>query len=236
MTHNDVSFFTHTNDAGVQETLVLLDPYIVALVYSMADRLTGLVNQALLGLELDDVAQETRIKFWQALCEKQIVYPKAYLRRIVLNTFNDWLRKHRYFSLSFDEYSELATGEVLFAPKESAADPLEVLEQQESYTELLEWTVQSIASMDRARRQQHVAICSMKERVEDLLEFTEALQRHSIDAAAFQWPADEGGEKLLKASLAPARRAMAKSLDVQLAEGKKTGVLNTPVFLSAENM
>jgi len=236
MTHNEVSFFTHDSDADVQETLVRLDPYIVALVHSMAGRLTGFVSQALLDLELDDVAQEVRIRFWMALRVKHIVYPKAYIRRIISNTFNDWLRKHRYLSLSFDENGEIATGEVLFASKESAADPLEVLEQQENYTELLELTAQSIASMDKARRQQHVAICSLKERVDDLLQFTEALHKHSIDATSFQWPSDEDGEKLLKASLAPARRAIAKHLDAQLAEDKKTGVFNTPVFLSADNM
>src|SRR5205085_9836014 len=77
------------SDPTPEEILVRYDHFIVALVNKMASRSSGIARPEVLDLEIDEIVQRVRIKFWNAIQSKHIEYPQAYIRTIVRNEFND---------------------------------------------------------------------------------------------------------------------------------------------------
>src|SRR5262249_41436148 len=85
----------YDSDPDIEEILVRLDPYIVALVEKMARRSSNIARPEVLDLEIDEIVQRVRIKLWKALMVKLIEYPRAYIRTIVNNEFNDIPRRRK---------------------------------------------------------------------------------------------------------------------------------------------
>src|SRR5258708_29267727 len=85
----------HKGKAGVEETLAHYDSYIMALVRERIVQNPNIANGAVLDLEIDELAQQVRIKFWRALEEKEILYPKAYVKCVVNSEFIDMTRRRK---------------------------------------------------------------------------------------------------------------------------------------------
>jgi DNA-directed RNA polymerase specialized sigma24 family protein len=83
------------SDPDPEEILEQYNSYIVALVGQMARSSSSLVRPEVFDLEVDEVAQQVRIKLWHALTEKHIKHHKAYIRTLVRNEFNDLSRKRK---------------------------------------------------------------------------------------------------------------------------------------------
>jgi len=64
--------------------------------------------------------------------EKHIEYPKAYIRKIVNNEFNDILRRRKpLLPLPTDEDGEIYMGNVILTESEGMSDPAHEFEQEE---------------------------------------------------------------------------------------------------------
>src|ERR1700680_3996686 len=99
-------------DNDPEETLVRYNLYIVALVGQMARSSSNLARPEVLDLEIDEVVQRIRIKFWHALNVKHIDHPKAYIKTMVRNEFNDLSRKRKPpLPLITDDDGELFLGD-----------------------------------------------------------------------------------------------------------------------------
>jgi DNA-directed RNA polymerase specialized sigma24 family protein len=86
----------------------------------------NVVRPELLGDEIDDLAQTTRIKYWLISQKEQIACPKAYIRSIIHNESVNMVRQHKpALPLPKDEDGELYQGNVMVAVGEGMQDQLE---------------------------------------------------------------------------------------------------------------
>jgi DNA-directed RNA polymerase specialized sigma24 family protein len=203
------------SDPTPEEILVQHDQYIVALVRQRALRSTNFARPGQFDLEVDEMVQRVRIKFWQALAVKHIDYPKAYLRRMVCNEFNDLSRKPRQpLPLLTDDDGELFLNDTEELERAWEMDPADEFEEREGLNELMDSTADGLAKL--APRQQQAMICEINEKIDTTLQLIQALRRHHVEVETVDWPDNEADKTLLKASLSPARQKMAKHLDIDI--------------------
>jgi len=196
-------------DVSVEELLEQYDSYIVALVRQRVYR-TKIGDLPISDLECDEIIQQVRIKFWTMLSQKNVEYPKAYLRMIVHTIMIDKQRARKPpLPLPVDEEGELYAGTVIAQTQEEMENPANEFEQEEAVRELLERTAAAVASLPP--RQQRAMIASLAERVDNVLQLVEAFKKYRIDVLT-NWPEDKQEHLLLKASLSIARRKIASSL------------------------
>jgi RNA polymerase sigma factor (sigma-70 family) len=198
--------------AGVEEILAHYDGYIVTLVRERIAQNPNIANSAVLDLEIDELVQQVRIKFWRALEEKDIQYPKAYVKCVVNSEFIDMTRRRKPVqSLSEDEEGEIYRGNVLVTPGEEMADPAEVVERREETRGRLREVVNAV--MELPERQQHVMICSLQDRVDDPRPLENEFTMRKKDIKRWRWPKDKIERQRLQASLSYARHNVAREMN-----------------------
>jgi DNA-directed RNA polymerase specialized sigma24 family protein len=199
------------NRLSAAEILEQLDPYIIALVKQQVRQNPAIAHPAVLDLEIDELVQRIRIKFWHALEEKPIEYPKAYVRRIVHSEFIDMTRRRKPLaSLSLDQEGEIYHGEAMVAMGEDMADPACVIEERTTVRRRLDEVAGAVLRLPR--RQRHVMICSLRDRVDNLIQLSAAFRERHVNIERWQWPAQKAEKQRLRASLSAARLALSKSL------------------------
>ena len=210
------------SDPDIEEILARFDAYIVTLVQKMARRSSNIGRPEVLDLEIDEIAQRVRIKFWKALEAKEIEHHKAYIRTIVSNEFNDLGRKRKApLPLPIDEDGELYMGNVLLSESEGLADPAVECGKEETMDDLMELTAHMVTGLPP--RMQRAMICHLQEQVDNLILLTEAFKERGVNINAIMWPDDKADSKRLKASLSPARRIIARRVGLNLLAYKKCG-------------
>ncbi|HKF36382.1 MAG TPA: hypothetical protein VKB35_05725 [Ktedonobacteraceae bacterium] len=213
----------YDSDPEIEETLVRLDPYIVASVEKMARLSSNIARPEVVDLEIDEITQRVRIKFWGALKEKSIEYPRAYIRTIVHNEFNDIPRKRQApVPLPTDEDGEIYLGTTLLAEREGMSDPADVFELEEGLNDWMALAAQAIAHL--SPRQKHAMICLLKERIDNRIQLIEAFERHKVNIDDFAWPDNQIDEIRLRASIYAARHNIAQRIGILLAEYKQRGI------------
>lgn len=201
----------YDSDSCVEEILEHFDPYIVTQVRNLAYRSSCLCHPAVLDLEIDEIVQEVRIKFWRVLRVKNIRSPKAYIKRIVYNEFVNYLRRRKLLlPLPMDEDGELYQGNLMITPSVGMSDPAYECEQAEALDDLLAQTADAVS--DLPQRQQLAMLCSLKEQVDDLIQFVDVFTVHEIDVEVAQWPDDEIDLVRLKASISAARKKIERHM------------------------
>ena len=171
------------------------------------------VPAAVRDMEVDELAQRTRIKIWQAFQQQYIQNPRAYITRIAHNEALQMLyRQKRAVPLPLDVDGELYTGEVVTGAQGHSSDPSEVIEQAECAQIVIEKAVTSISSLPPAQRR--AVLCILEERVDDRRQFDEACRNHNIDLDAFQWPKTAQEKQILQASLTVARKKLRSLMSV----------------------
>lgn len=194
---------------STEELLESYYPYIVTLSKEWICHAIG-IRPALLELEIDELAQRALIKFWQTLNEKEIHYPKAYLRHIVHSEFIDMMRRRKPdVPLSKDEEGEIG-GKVLVSASKEMADPAELIEEQDEAHNCLNEAIRLI--LDLPKRQRCVMLCSLRDRVDDDLALAKGLRRYNQDINQWQWPPDKPEKQRLQASLSYGRRSVAQKM------------------------
>lgn len=223
------------SDPEIEELLARFDPYIVFLVEKMARRSSNLGHPEVLDLEIDEIVQRVRIKFWRALEAKEIQHHKAYIQRIVHNEFNDLSRKRPSpLPLPTDEDGELYMGDVMITESQGMAGPAVVYEQAESLDYSLALAAYTVSAL--SQRQKHAMICLLKERLDNRIQLLEASKKHEVNIEDFDWPEDEADETRLKASISAARRNIAERLGILLSEWKERGIAEMPLSLFSNEM
>jgi RNA polymerase sigma factor (sigma-70 family) len=195
----------------IEKTQEQYDAFIVAQVRERVRQNPTLMHAEVRDLEIDDLVQRVRIKFWLALQEKEIIYPKAYIRRIVHSEIVDRIRRQKpVLHLLEDQEGEIYCGEVLVSLGEEMTDPAYVVEQQEEVTSRMEEVVGAILKLPLYQR--HVMICTLRDRVDDALLLADAFRQHGCDLRQWQWPQMRREKVLLQASLSSARHSIARSI------------------------
>ena len=170
----------------------------------------------------DDLAQEACVKLWLIGRKQVIQSPKTYIRRVVQSVKVDMLRKYKtqtYQALPVDEDGELQEGHLIVTQSPELGDPEIILEQDEGFDELLNELLDAMAALHL--RQKQASVCTLRERVDDLLGFVDALQAKGIESE-WQWPEDKVDHQRLQASYAHARRNIASHMHVEGANGPRS--------------
>ena len=210
-------------DSDIEEILVRFDSYVVMLVQKKACSSSNIARPEVLDLEIDEIIQRVRIKFWRALLTKHIDHHRAYIRSIVSNEFNDIGRRRKAsLPLPTDEDGELYMGDVLLSESNELADPAIAFEKEEATDDLLKLTVQVVT--DLPPRMKLAMINHLKDQVDNLIRLTEAFEKREVNIKTMKWPDDPADSKRLKASLSPARHLIARRVGLNLWEYKKWGV------------
>jgi len=141
----------------------------------------------LLEEQTDELAQRSRIKLWQALQQKPITNPKAYIRCIVRTEVVSMIRQQvRSVPLSLNEEGEMFQGQLLVGRSEGMNDPAFETEQLEAIHHYISLVACAVAKLPP--RQQRAMICSLKERLDDCKYFTEVCKNWAINTDSMGWP------------------------------------------------
>jgi RNA polymerase sigma factor (sigma-70 family) len=201
---NVLNLAAYSNDADIYETLIYSDAYIVNLARKTIPR--AIIPQEILDLEIDELAQSTRIKLWHALNRRTVTNVKSYIRRIVHNSCVDIAREHgRITSLVTDEEDEAYQG-LLVAAGEGMQDPAYEIEREWMRRDSVERLVQCIVALPPRQRQ--AIICTLKDRVDDLFLLTKTFKDYGLDINQIQWPKEREELQRMRAALTTARQKL----------------------------
>jgi DNA-directed RNA polymerase specialized sigma24 family protein len=166
-----------------------------------------LFSTDVLDLEVEDLAQEIRIKLWTSHRKRPITHPKSYIGAIARTTAVDLVRGHRpAIPLLGDTDDEPGPGDFLVAQSEGCRDPHFEFELREIDSTLLKILAEAILALPP--RQQRSILLALKEHKDDTLPLLNLLKSQGIDIQSVEWPEEEYEIHLLKASLAVARKKL----------------------------
>lgn len=188
------------------------DSYISSLVQKIIPARFGRLSSNECEMEIDEVAQRVRIKFWQALQKRHIDSPKTYIRCIINSECIDLARQHRpTVSLPFDNEGELLLGHLLLAEGERASDPELIVEQEERLLELLKELV-DIVRQRLPRRQRQAFLCGLIEKIDDYDMLKKMLEDQQVNLEEVPMSAGQAEQRTLQASRSQARRTIARHM------------------------
>ncbi len=197
--------FAGTDSAQRDETLRHVNSYILDVVRRKIPR--AIVPADVLDLEIDEIAQRTRIKLWQAMQREPILNVRSYVNSIVYTETIDFVRKYKPIApLPLDEDGELYHEHILATLSYSSPDPAEQFEQEEAYHRLTRRLAQAVRALPPKQRQ--AMICALKDYSIDNGAFIEAFARCGLDIASTHWPEEIRELQSLRASLSIARRKL----------------------------
>ena len=191
---------------SIEEILIEYDQYLTRQVHDCMRSHSDVIRPEVLDLETDELVQRVRIKFWHALEDKQIDFPKTYIKRIVNSEFIDMVRRIRpnyALDLPMDEEGEIYQGHMLITPSAGMADPSIEYEERVEASERMEEVVDAVLTLPE--RQQQAIVCDMRDRVDDLDALTKAFKKRKAAIETWQWPQQKKEKTLLRASLNYAR-------------------------------
>lgn len=195
----------YDSDFDANELLERLDTYITTLARTKVPR--NVVRFGTLADEIEELAQKIRIKLWRALQRQRIINPEAYISHIVYTEAIDLVRQRKSTlstrPLLADEDSDSFEGKVI---GEGLQGPEFEIEQVEAFEEYMTETVEAVLKLPP--RQQYAMICSLKDKLDDVLPFIDALRNHNIDVEAINWPEEKKELQRLRASLSIARKKL----------------------------
>lgn len=188
----------------VAELLERLDPLIIV---EVKVRSYGLSEQV-----QSEICQNVRIKMWHALEERVIRNPRAYVRAIIKNEFNDLGRGRKLpEQLSLDDYGEVSQGTVLVYSSEGWGNPEQVVVQREDMDNRLDMA--SEAMLVLPPRQQLALVCSLIKRVDDIVQLKNAFDSHQVPIELEEWPDDLVEAQRLKALISAARQKITRFME-----------------------
>ncbi|MBV9229748.1 MAG: hypothetical protein JOZ18_10580 [Chloroflexi bacterium] len=202
----------HKSSSNVDdEPLRQVKPYIDALARKMAGTVFS-------DADVDDLAQNSWIKFWLVSLEQEIRHPRTYIWRIVRSEFVTMLRRrkmHIPLTTTEDGEIEYIQGNVMVEVSEGMANPELEFEQRAAVEMRMEEVVEAMGILPA--RQRTAVACRLWERLDNLIPFVDALSAHELDVDVL-WPDDRVDKQRLQASYAPARFRMAQHMHIDMNE------------------
>jgi RNA polymerase sigma factor (sigma-70 family) len=208
----------YDDDGNIDAMLATYDfSYILRLLRQIAH-----LYPKVLDVELEDIAQDVSIHFWQRLLQGPIRNPKAYIAMMLRNRCMDSVRIITRLaypqSLPLADNGELQEEHIVNQLYEGMADPADVVEQQIAAFDCLNELAKAIVALHP--RQKRAIVCLFVEHIDDLLQLTQVLRDNQIQFEA-GWPSNEAERHLLKASLSAARDNIAKYLNMDITSYKR---------------
>jgi DNA-directed RNA polymerase specialized sigma24 family protein len=205
--HTPTAFIVQHYTPDAEAFLSEYDGYIRIQARKYVLNARRLVYPEAIEMEIDELAQKTRIKVWQAWQKQTISNPKAYISRVVHNEFISMVRQHRPIGqLPLDEEGELYQGHMVCAFSQESQDPAEEVEQQDTNGYYLHLAVDAIVTLPR--RQQRAMLCALKEKIDDVRALTQAYRAHNIDMEALPAPTTIGEVQAMRSSTTIARKKL----------------------------
>jgi DNA-directed RNA polymerase specialized sigma24 family protein len=196
----------------IDEILEQYDAYICALARQNMSNTHIRIRPHLLEEQAGELAQRSRIKLWQALQQRPITNPSAYIRRIVRTEVVSMLRQQlRAVPLSLNEEGETFQGQLLVERSEGMNDPAFEAEQLETIDHYISIVAGAVAKLPP--RQQRAMICTLKEQLDSFKSFTEICKHWDINTDSIAWPDGVDELRRLKASISPARKNIRSLMD-----------------------
>lgn len=182
------------------------DSYIRSLARKYIAYRRKTIHPDALDMEMDDLAQQTRIKVWLAWCKQPLTNPRAYINRVSHNESVTMIRRDKPAgTLPVDDDGELYQGEMVL-DSSLAQDPSEVVEQEETLKGYIVEVVKAVAAMPRC--QQRAMLCLLKERIDDSLTLINACRAHNIDIENIDWPTKKSELQSAKSLISASRKQM----------------------------
>jgi len=212
-------------DSPINELVARYEPYIRMQVKRKAPIYRILVHPDVLDMELDDVAENVLVGFWQKLRTGMIHHPEAYIQRMIDYAFLDILRRQKrqgvpvlLSTMSDDDPSRESLLEIC---DETAPDPDIDLIQQESASQRARQIARALRQLPP--RQKRAMECSLCEHLADIVQFRPTFTAYHVSIENAQWPGTEAEKRRLKASLFAARSTLAHALNIDLSEYRRRG-------------
>ncbi len=223
-TARELSLSLHAGDSGsmnlyANKVLCDYDAYIYSLAQRTIPTHFGRMSDShAIEMEIDEIAQRSRIKFWLALKKRDIPFPKTYIRCIVKSECIDLARQHRpTMPLPVDDDGELSPGVVLLAASEKTGDPQMIVEQEERLLERLRELV-DIVRQRLSRRQRQAFLRGLFEKLDDdddmLKKTLQELEYQHVNLDEVFVPTDSSEKRTLQASNSQARRTIARYMNM----------------------
>jgi DNA-directed RNA polymerase specialized sigma24 family protein len=195
------------SDPDVEEILKQHDTYIVDLARKKVPR--NVVRPEMLRDEIDELAQRVRFKLWLTLRKKRINNLRAYIRSVVYTEVINMVRQYQAaLPLPLDEDGELYQGNIIATPGEGMQDPAYEIEQEEAIDDYMTEAVEAVVKLPP--RQQQAMICSLIDKIDDVLPLIDTLRNHAINIEEVNWPEESDELQRLQASLSIARKKLRK--------------------------
>jgi DNA-directed RNA polymerase specialized sigma24 family protein len=151
-------------------------------------------------LDVDELAQRSRIKLWKTLEKNNdIVHLYSYVRHIVYSEFIDMQRQQKHFLPLFIEENDLL---------ESSSDPANEFIQRMENVQFFHKVARAVAALPP--RQRLAMLCMLRDRVDDIVQLRAIFHLYNIDVDAARWPSEKAERRLLLASLSVARQKLAR--------------------------
>lgn len=193
------------------------DEYIHMLVQKNFPR--HLFSEDEVHLEIDELIQIMRIRFWMASRKYCIRNYKAFIGLMVRRGIIDITRRRRNLSLFFDEFGELRLGTTLVASAEGMRDPAYEYEQKERMIEQTERITRiALIILTLPPVQRLAVIYLLKDISDEVWPLVKVLKAHDIDIEAMDWPEDKIDISKVRASLYYARKKLRNLLKSMLDE------------------
>ncbi|MEO9060390.1 MAG: sigma factor [Ktedonobacteraceae bacterium] len=171
-------------------------------------------------MDLEEVADEVYIHFWEILEDKEhepVRYPEAYLAKMIHHKLYDEIRKRARYGnpqpFSMFEGGTFLEDKALFSSGSGMSDPALEYERKQSLAHFLHRIAYAVSKLPA--RQKLAMTCELLEIVDNLAWMTDALMIYGVDTEV-QWPQGEKAKQRLQASLPPARKAIARRLNVDI--------------------
>jgi DNA-directed RNA polymerase specialized sigma24 family protein len=216
--HHFLIVSSEDDDPIIEEVLKRYDfQYILRRVKQAISSSPSLQNMA------EEIALDVHEKFWQKLQKGSVQNPPVYIKRMIQNKCIDYMRRRvvetHYLMQSKDEGLDILESDLVIAYSEGLRDPAEEFEYKAAREEIYRRVTDAIARLSR-RQQQAVAWRLLRE-ADDPQLLTELFNASHIDIPEVR-PGDKAEEQLLNASYAHAKKALARSLGIDLSKFKQT--------------
>ena len=210
------------DDPSIEDILEQYDfEFILAHVKRMVHLHPEGVHPDMLHMELEDIAQDVSINFWQKLRKQHIQNPRLYLLQMIHNKCVDVIRRQarRINAQPLSVIDDWDILERIAAHSEGMSDPADEFAQKTTLAERTGEVADAVARLPL--QQQRVMTFTLLERVDNLIQLVEALSARNINTNE-DWPENKNEARLLKASLPHARKALAKHMNIDLSPNKQT--------------
>jgi DNA-directed RNA polymerase specialized sigma24 family protein len=188
----------NSNHDGILE---LLDTYILSLARQYVPRSCV----PIVDLAISELAQNTRIKLWLALCREPLTNPRAYVRRVVLTECADMVQRYKPLrALPMNEDGELEQDHLRPSEEQQWHDPADEFEQQEAMIDCMHEAVETVLAL--SPRQQQAMLWALQSCDVDTRLLRKVFLERGLDIAAINTPDNAVELQRWRASLSAARK------------------------------